>query len=274
MKRIIICADDYGQNSAISQAIVGLLKENRLSATSCLVTSSEWQTHAKWLEPFKEKADIGLHFNLTEGPLLTTLNQTATPLTKLILQANLRQLQKKDIINELNAQLDLFTEALGQMPHYIDGHQHIHQFPVIRDALFEVYEQRLRPKKTYLRCTYNHGSLFNFHQVAYLKQLIIQLCGGLHFKQELIKRNIPHNTTFAGIYAFEHADHYPELFSCFLDQTLDGGMIMTHPGLSGSENDIINSARLCEYNYFHEQQFLNTLTEKNITITRFNDLSL
>ncbi len=271
MKRIILCADDYGQNSAISQAIVELLKENRLSATSCLVTSPEWQTHAQWLEPFKNTADIGLHFNLTEGPLLTTLNKAATPLTKLILQANLRQPHKKDIITELNAQIDQFTAALGQPPHYIDGHQHVHQFPVIRDALLEVYEQRLRQYNAYIRCTYTAGSLLHFHQIAYLKQLIIQLAGGLRFKQALIQRKIPHNTSFAGIYAFEHADRYPELFSCFLDHINDGGMVMTHPGLKDSENDIISHARYNEYHYFSSSQFMDDLSKSNICLTRFQE---
>jgi predicted glycoside hydrolase/deacetylase ChbG (UPF0249 family) len=269
MKRIILCADDYGQNSAISQAIVELFKGNRLSATSCLVTSPDWPTHAQWLEPFKTTKEIGLHFNLTEGALLTG---KATPLTQLILKANLHLITKADIINELNAQLDQFTTIFQQLPHYIDGHQHIHQLPVVRDALFEVYEQRLRQSGAYLRCTYNPNNLFRFQNVAYIKQLIIQLCGGFRFQSELKRRHIPHNQTFAGIYNFDQADQYAELFPLFLDHVSDTGMIMVHPGFSESENDAIAASRPTEYTYLNSPQFLLDCANKNIELVRFQDL--
>src|SRR5690349_9878789 len=71
-KTVILCADDYGQNAAISQAIIELIKKNRLSATSCMVTSPDWLTQAKQLNSFNNQLDIGLHFNLTEGNFLST----------------------------------------------------------------------------------------------------------------------------------------------------------------------------------------------------------
>ncbi len=67
MKSIILCADDYGQNASISQAIVELLKLKCLSAVSCMTTSPHWFSQASWLLPYKDYVDIGLHFNLTHG---------------------------------------------------------------------------------------------------------------------------------------------------------------------------------------------------------------
>ncbi|MDR3492012.1 MAG: ChbG/HpnK family deacetylase [Gammaproteobacteria bacterium] len=269
MKRIIICADDYGQNSAISQAIVKLLENNRLSATSCLVTSLEWPTGAIALNPFKNKAHIGLHFNLTEGKPSSTALQSFWPLNQLILKSQLRLINKSTITSELHAQLDRFIKEMGTYPNFIDGHQHVHQFPVIRDTLLEVYEERLREHKVYLRCTYSPGSLFNFTKTAYLKNLIINLCGGIAFKKKLVEKNIPHNTTFSGIYNFKNANTYEKLFPQFLNESNDGGLIMCHPGLpSFDATDVIALARVSEYNYLLSEDYLNKLKQRKIHINQ------
>lgn len=269
MKRIILCADDYGQNPAISQAIVELLGIKQLSATSCMVTSPVWQDTAKWLIPFKNKADIGLHFNLTEGKPLSSQLPSFFPLKELIMKAQLRKLDKAAIIAELRAQLDQFTDTFGQLPDFIDGHQHIHQFPIIRNAVCEVYETYLRQNNSYIRCTYNPLTLFRFTDVAYVKQLIIQLCGGIAFRSMLVKQKIPHNNTFAGIYEFKASLDYPQLFSHFLQQVKNGGLIMCHPGLhSSDETDEINTARHNEYLYFNSHAVKKALANNHVQIAR------
>ncbi len=39
-------------------------------------------------------------------------------------------------------QLDLFEAALGYPPDHIDGHQHVHALPVVRQALIDVVARR------------------------------------------------------------------------------------------------------------------------------------
>ena len=70
-KRIVLCADDYGQAPAISDGIIELLKDQRLSAVSCMTNTPDWPIYAKNLLPFRLERDIGLHFNLTEGKPLS-----------------------------------------------------------------------------------------------------------------------------------------------------------------------------------------------------------
>mgnify|MGYP000073246266 CR=1 FL=1 len=41
------------------------------------------------------------------------------------------------LAREWDAQWARFCEALGRAPRFVDGHQHVHQFPVIRDALLQ-----------------------------------------------------------------------------------------------------------------------------------------
>lgn len=273
MKRIILCADDYGQNSAISQAIVELLGVKKLSATSCLVTAPGWSDMAKMLTPFKNTADVGLHFNLTSGKPLSTQLPSFYTLTDLIIKSHLKELDKNTIMAEFEAQLAKFTDAYGKLPDFIDGHQHVHQFPIVRDAIFEVYEKTLRDNNTYLRCTYNRADLFHINDVAYVKQLIIQLCGGIAFSQNLERLKIPHNKSFAGIYNFKNSYNYSSLFPRFLDQVREGGLIMCHPGLHApEESDEINTARHNEYLYFCSQESKRNLINKQIEFVRFKDL--
>ena len=67
---IALCADDYAQNQAIDDGILSLLAEQRLSAVSCFSTAPRWrQQSAPALREVAAAgaADVGLHFNLTEG---------------------------------------------------------------------------------------------------------------------------------------------------------------------------------------------------------------
>ena len=253
MKKVVLCADDYGQNQSISQAIIALLEKNRLSATSCMTNSSGWLEHARWLQPFDGQADIGLHFNLTEGkPLSERLAAThgIMSLQHLIAKACAHRLSRSAVEAELNAQLDAFVEGMGRLPDFVDGHQHIHQLPVIRHALLNVYEARLRDARAWLRCVHDPRAFLRVHSRHYLKKLIIQLLGAGVFKKMVIERGIPHNSSFAGIYSFTDAMRYSHMFPRFLADIRDNGLIMCHPGLLTSDRtDKISDARYQEFLY-------------------------
>ncbi len=276
VKSITLCADDYGQNTAISQAIIALLKEKRLSAVSCMTTAPEWPAHARELAIFKDQTDIGVHFNLTEGKPLSSafiaLYGSSFPsLFTLLKKCYLRQLDPTVVYAELNAQLDQFISSMGRLPDFIDGHQHVHQFPIIREATLALYAERLRDHFCYVRSVYDPKAWLRIRENAYIKQLIIQLCGAHEFKKQLIQRNIPHNSSFSGIYNFAPAAAYAQLFPRFLQQSENRGLIMCHPGLSQSQNkDEIKAARALEYDYFQSEQFVAACLQHHVIIKRFS----
>ena len=136
-KRIIICADDFGLNDAVCDGITALLSAGRISATSVMVNQPLFKKRASDLKPFMETADVGLHFDLTEGASLTKGLNTY-PLAKLLALAHMRMLPKALLKSEWHAQLDQFEATMKAMPDHIDGHQHVHQFPVIQEVLMEV----------------------------------------------------------------------------------------------------------------------------------------
>ena len=50
----------------------------------------------------------------------------------------MRQLDRKALEAEIAAQIRMFGHEFGRAPDFIDGHQHVHIFPQVRDALFAV----------------------------------------------------------------------------------------------------------------------------------------
>ncbi|MDX1900399.1 MAG: ChbG/HpnK family deacetylase [Gammaproteobacteria bacterium] len=269
MKKFTLCADDYGQNGAVSQAIIQLLERERLSAVSCMVTQPDWQVAAGELKRFQDRAEFGLHFNLTEGePLSSALKQSHgfMSLPKLLLRAQFRYLNADAIQAELEAQIDAFSQAMGHLPHFIDGHQHIHQFPVIRDALLAVYESRLQGSQCYLRCT-AESYQDCLRGPGRFKRIILQWSGAQAFKKALQARRIPHNTSFSGVYDFAKAAYYASFFPFFLRSISDGGLILCHPGLAAaSKSDPLYDARHYELNYLASEQFVRDCQSQEVNL--------
>jgi predicted glycoside hydrolase/deacetylase ChbG (UPF0249 family) len=274
-KRIVLCADDYGQAKAISLAILSLLEKGRLSAASCMVNTNDWAEHAQWLLPFHHQVDLGLHFNLTQGRALSaeyreTHGENFYSLTKVMRLALMHSFSGSAIEAELNAQIDRFEQALGKLPDHLDGHQHVHQFPVIREAVVRVYEKRLRPKKAYIRLI--NPSFRMSDAFRQFKKIIVYAMGSLPMKRLLSVHGIPHNLSFAGIYSFDRSAQYPQFFQDFLQVIGDEGLIMCHPGFSAPEGeDLIADARLAEYQYLGSPQFVEDCEAARVVVKRFGE---
>lgn len=254
MKTITLCADDYAFSPSISEAIIYLIKKNRLNSTGCMVNTIYWKNHAVALKPFLNRIDIGLHFALTDvQPAIISLYQHP----KIIKQAYFRKLKQGEIERELQSQIETFEKVMGRLPNFIDGHQHIHQLPVIRDALLSVYEKIFPDKNCCIRIPISKPRT--------VKSSVITLTGALTLKKQLIERGIPHNSSFSGVYNFSNKKNYPDYFRQFLKNIGPYGIIMCHPGLV-EKNDGIASAREQEFNYFNSQQFLEDCKTHGIDI--------
>ncbi len=275
IKNIILCADDYAQNPAISQGIINLIAENRLSAISCLVNSPYWLEHANWLKPFIGQIDIGLHFNLTLGSPLGNMPQLASAgsfpaLLQILIRSYLFKIRENEVYAELNRQINQFEKALGKPPDFIDGHQHIQCLPIIRRAILTCYDKRLKTNSVWIRNIRVQNIQQLLSNPAAIKKSILYLLGGNIFKKLLTKAHIPHNSTFSGIYNFKTIIPYSELFPQFLREIDNQGVIMCHPGLvNNDKNDPILNTRIAEYNYFMSDSFLKECQQQYVKLSRF-----
>lgn len=276
-KPIVLCADDYAIAPGVSRAILALIDEGRLSATSCLAVSPFWPEHANWLRPRAPRADIGLHLALTDlrplGPMPRLAPQgRLPPLTRLLGIALTGGLDRDEIAGEVDRQIDRFTLAFGRPPDFIDGHLHVHQLPVVRDIVVD----RLRGKlpSAYVRvCDEPLGAILR-RGTAPARALVISLLGrGL--RRRVDRLGIAANRRFAGVRNFDEERPYRELFRRFIADAPDGLLVMCHPGTADAalaEVDPVTYPREDEYRYLGSRECLDDLAEARIAVARFSQL--
>ena len=275
-KNIIICADDFAQNTSISKAIIALSIKGKISATSCMTNSPNWKEHAALLKPIKN-IDKGVHLNFTHSmPLSPNLKEKIhtwpSSLLTVIHWLITKKLNSKDIELEIEYQLCEFENCLNQVPDFIDGHQHIHHFPIIRNALLTVYKKKYSwlplSKKPYIRIASSRPHL---SEAYWLKKKIIQWLGSERLKKSLLHNAIPFNQHFAGVYPFNHKQPYETIITDILSIIKNNSILMCHPGMeSKDKHDPIALSRIDEYNYLLGHKFDRLCQINNITVSRFD----
>jgi chitin disaccharide deacetylase len=219
MKPFVLCADDYGVAPGVSAAIRALLAARRLSATSCLVVSPHWKDEAPALRALGATADIGLHLALTQFKPLGAMPSLAPAgqlpgVGGLMLRAYSGRLDRAEIGQEIDRQLDAFEAAMGRPPDYVDGHHHAQQLPVVRDALLERYRTRL-PKGTFVRVGAEPPGAILRRGVAPLRAGVIAAIGA-GFGARVAAVGVSHNRRFSGVRSFTERTPYRDLFRRFI----------------------------------------------------------
>lgn len=248
--RLCLVADDFGLDPSIDAAILDLVERGRVHALGCLTGSPQWRASAQRLRSHHSVhgIDIGLHLDFTEHPL-TVPRRT---LSRLIVAAWLRRLSRRDIRDEICAQLLAFEDELGRAPAYVDGHQHIHQFPVIRDELLEELERRYagaqRPWLRDTQLSWSQPEGLRLSARDQRKARLIETLGGHAFSALARSRGFGMNAGLLGVYGFDRdARAYAELLGQWLACAQDGALLMCHPACELVTGDAIARARVEEY---------------------------
>ncbi|MBP2307176.1 ChbG/HpnK family deacetylase [Azospirillum melinis] len=274
---LLLCADDYGLAPGVNAAIRDLIAQGRLTATSVMSLCPHWRSGADALRALKDKADVGLHFTLTDQPPLGPMPTLAPdgrlpPLGRLMGWAYRGRLNRPaaraEIRDELSRQIAAFADAWGGPPDYIDGHQHIHQLPVVRDAVAEALASL---PGAYVRLCGEPVAAVLRRGVAVPKTLLIGGLGG-GLRRTVRDCGIPANDRFAGVYDFAGSRPFAELMSRFLDGIGGRTLVMVHPGLPDEELrrvDTLVEPRRAEYDYLRGPEFAALLEKRNIRLTRF-----
>jgi predicted glycoside hydrolase/deacetylase ChbG (UPF0249 family) len=271
VRRIWLCADDYGISPAVSAAIRDLIARRRINATSAMVgTPSFSQAEADALrEAASTHAAIGLHLTLTSPfrPLsrhFAPLRDGAfPPLAAMAGRALVRALDPALLEAEIESQLAAFRTAFGRTPDYVDGHQHIHVFPQIREALLRVVKQDA-PQAWIRQCGRPASVRKSFNDP---KALVLDALSA-RFRRLADRQGLRTNPAFAGTYSFRPGADYERLFPHFLDGLPDGGVVMCHPGKVDAELrrlDPLTDLREREYAFFLGEDFPRLVAERGYT---------
>lgn len=273
-RRIVLCADDYGISHAVNAAIRDLVLRGRLNATSVMVLTPTFDRAEAQaltiLNAGSRRVEIGLHFTLTAPfrPLsadYAPLHGAAfLSLGRTLQSALLRKLQPGRIAREVEAQLKAFEAAFGRPPDFIDGHQHVHLFPQVRDAVLSLAKDRA-PHAWLRQCGTPPGKARLGDRKA---QLLNILSRG--FRKRAARLGLKVNPAFAGTYDFTAKADFAALFPRFLDGLPDGGVVMCHPGHVDAELqrlDPLTTLREAEYRYLAGPDFPDLLAAKGVTLS-------
>ena len=259
---IALCADDYGQNQAIDSAVGSLLDMGRLSAVSCFSTAPRWhEQSAPLLRERTAIADCGLHLNLTENFGMTPGTATSLPLQ--IARSYLHLLNRVQLRTMLHWQCDAFEAGLGRAPDFIDGHQHVHQLPVVRELLLELMQTRYAGQRVWIRNTLPASPQWRG------KAQILKRLGGAHLALRLIQSGLATNRGFGGVYGFD-TDDYASRFASWLTAAQPGMLLMCHPASALQDNDAIAAQRIVEYHFFSSAQFPSILESHAVRLQRLS----
>jgi hypothetical protein len=272
-RRIWLCADDYGIAPGVNQAIRELAARGRINATSVMVVAPGFdKAQALALDQARASAPalaIGLHLTLTAPyrPLtgfVPVRQEAFLPLSAMVRAALLRRLDAHTIRREVDAQLAAFATAFGRPPDFVDGHQHVHVLPQVREAvLAAVTEMTPRPWVRQCETARPLRGLW-----AGPKTMVIGLMSrGL--RERARAAGIATNTAFAGVYVFRPGADFSALFPRFLALTPEGGLIMCHPGIVDAalqRLDPLTLLREQEYAFLLSDAFPRILAEHGVTL--------
>ncbi|WP_170231068.1 ChbG/HpnK family deacetylase [Psychrobacter frigidicola] len=306
-RAIIINVDDLGLSSAVNEAVIKLAEHGRIGASSYMtggqITAAEIRTLADL------NVDIGLHFDLT-GIFPSDLQGS---LRSLVITSYLRRLDSSQVTDIINRQLDGFEDIFGHAPVFIDGHQHIHQFPIIRQSLVKALNARYADGSKNPICARVTLPLVND-----LKSWIIYSLGGRAWRKLCVENSIATNHYFGGVYGFDanfqklaalweswltnapRTNHLlPAMHSLPIDieslgtyaqygsttpaihsvpnalpSNLSPTLIMCHPAVPAANwQDDIKAAREREFEWLMSRQFEQLLQEYEVRLVRWSDIT-
>lgn len=275
LRKLWLCADDYGISPAVNRAIRDLIGRGRINATSVMaITPSFSTTEALALSDLggpDHRAAIGLHFTLTAPfrPSARTYRPIAPDGAFLSLSRTfgaglLRRLDPDALGAEATSQFAAFQAAFGRPPDFVDGHQHIHLLPQVSDAVLTAMKQ-FAPRAWIRQCG---RTMPSWRRWGDPKGLLLDVLSA-RLRMRSAACGIRTNPAFAGTYNFRRAVVFEALFDSFLQGLPDGGLVMCHPGFVDAELqrlDELTTMREQEHAFFAGERFPALLAARGIAL--------
>jgi predicted glycoside hydrolase/deacetylase ChbG (UPF0249 family) len=274
LRRIWLCADDYGLSPGVNRAIRDLIERGRLNATSVMVVGPaigrDEVNALNAAVTLRPHCAIGLHATLTAPFHPLTMHFRPLdgglflPLAKMLRTSLLRRLDREIIGAEVTAQIAVFATLFGRPPDYVDGHQHVQLFPQVRDAFLAAV--KAAAPNAWVRQCGRRQPLSS--RIGMPKALLLDVLSA-RFRAGARSRNIAFNPGFAGAYDFSQASDFGGHLRGFLDGLPDGGLVMCHPGFVDEtliELDPLTDQREREYEFLAGDDFPALLAINKVTL--------
>lgn len=248
----MLCADDFGLSHEISATIARLARGRCLNAISCMAAMPGWSEDAALLDGIEEvscgrlgQVQVGLHLVLaSERPLgrmsCQQIDGRLPGPDRMLALALTGRIDPDEIAYELDRQFLTFRAIHGRAPDFVDAHQHVHLYPVIRQ---QVIAATLRnAPQAWVRVP--DDRLLSMLARPFAGKAIGSTLHGLGFRRALRRADLRANGSFAGHYDFR--GNYRRYLDSFLRWGSEGHLVMCHPGQGEAPGDTIAAARPVE----------------------------
>lgn len=242
LPRLILCSDDFAFSRGVSETIAELAHAGKLNAISCMAVMPGWPQDSRLLAGLPNHVEIGLHLTLTGERPLSAMPRFApdgvlpdiNPLGRMAARG---YLPLSEIVAEVAAQFDAFIAAVGRPPAFVDGHQHAHALPGIREIVLD--ETARRAPAAWVRdCSDRAWAML---VRPFIGKAISSAWHSRGLRRAAAERGLATNDSFAGHYDF--TGDYLAIFPRFLRQPGITHLVMCHPGAGERAGDTIAAAR-------------------------------
>ena len=275
MKNLIVNADDFGRHELINSAVEKACREGCLKSAT-IMAGGKFFDDAVEVARRNENLGVGIHFTLANGfPILPPEKipsriffENYVVFLKKFLQG---KISLEEIKSELAAQLEKVQRTGLKLTHF-DSHQHLHHIPGIIEIVLDLAETAGIKAMRVANTKIFDGELDSIGKFVGRLGLSSLAKFAAH---KAHKKNFATPEHFAGIVAGESvSENFLEnLILNLRDGTTE---VMLHPG---TDNKILQD--YCEWNHDFEEELnavtspkiLNLLTEKNISVINFENLS-
>lgn len=239
-KAVTVNADDLGLSPAVNCAVLQLAAAGRIQAASLMSLGRLAAEEVAALDA--AGVDVGLHFDLTglagHGSLQAVMSRSWR-----------RAWPQGVLQGEVARQLDAFEDIMGRAPVFVDGHQHVHQFPQVREVLLAAVLGRYG----------NHVCWRHTRPlVADAKSLLIYALGGWTARRLVHSQGMVCNRVFGGVYDFggDKAALARRWRHWLAAAPAAGTVLMCHPASANHAwQDAIMPARIREWRWLAGEAF-------------------
>lgn len=261
--KLIVNADDFGWNKNINTGIIESHKKGIVSSTTILANFPGFDDAIKRLP---KTLGLGIHLNLTCGKPLTngkTIQKNNSFSNNIFQKATLRKLNFEDVKEEFSMQIQKVLDC-GLKPTHLDGHRHVHVFPVVRNAFVEIAKEFKIDKA---RLPLEPGNDFT---VAGAKNILVRNMA-IPTRRLFTKNKIKFPEKFFGI--CHTGKLTPSVLAKEIKKDYSTKEIMCHPGYNEDEmNNFLSNLREQEMKAVTHLGLKNFIEHYKIKIINFKGL--
>lgn len=270
MKQLVVTADDFGYSRNVNKAIIKCFRKGIVTSTSLLANTSYFEESVKLLKQNKN-LDIGIHVNLTEFRPLTRAKTLTGKNGKFIkktrwFEGYYKNADKKEIEKEIEEQITK-TISSGLKIAHLNGHNHIHIFPKVIDAVVKLAKKY---KISYIRLPIDANNKNYSNQKNFLS-IISKF--SKKARNKILKNKLKTTNDFYGILNMHDMD-FGKLLAIISSIKNGTNELMVHPAYTNGKGDIFHQStqREKEIQLLTSTKIKQLVKKRGINLTNFSNI--